>query len=208
MKLNEKQKHILDVAQKIIGEKGYNATSIRDIASKANVNVSMISYYFGGKEGLLKAMVESKLEMMKIRLENLVSDKTISPTTKIEILIKESIAKYWQNRALNNIILREHNFKINKELKALIYQIKTNRFEQLKKIVKEGQDLNHFKKEVNVPLLHANLTGMLKHIHFSDDYYFKLLEIDQAPNRETLLLEELENYLKNVFKLALNETNQ
>lgn len=207
MELNEKQKHILSVARKLFGEQGFSATSIRDIAQNASINVSMISYYFGSKEGLLKAIVESKLDIMKVNLENLVTDKTLSPIEKIEILIEKSIAEFWNNRDLNNLILREHNFKLNTELKALIFQIKKSRTDQLTNIIRQGQKLGHFKKDVNIPLLNANLDGMIKHINFSDDYYLKLLKIDTNKNSEQLLLKELENYLKNVFNLVLNETN-
>ena len=42
-----KEEHIMMVAEKLFAANGYNGTSVRDIAAKAKVNVSMISYYFG-----------------------------------------------------------------------------------------------------------------------------------------------------------------
>ena len=41
-------------AEKLFAEKGFAATSTRDIAKNAGVNVSMISYYFGSKEKLFE----------------------------------------------------------------------------------------------------------------------------------------------------------
>ena len=41
------------------GRKGFGAAGIREIAQEAGVNVSMISYYFGGKEGVLKEIINS-----------------------------------------------------------------------------------------------------------------------------------------------------
>ncbi len=49
-KFTDKQIHILDIAEELIAKKGYEGTSVRDICSKANINVAMISYYFGSKE--------------------------------------------------------------------------------------------------------------------------------------------------------------
>ena len=43
---------ILDVASKLFSKKGFNGTSIREIASKANVNIAAISYHFESKEKL------------------------------------------------------------------------------------------------------------------------------------------------------------
>ena len=53
MKFNDKQIEILNVAERLFAEEGFDGTSVRDIAKNANVNVAMISYYFGSKEKLL-----------------------------------------------------------------------------------------------------------------------------------------------------------
>uniref|UniRef100_UPI0011A822BB TetR family transcriptional regulator n=1 Tax=Bacillus thuringiensis TaxID=1428 RepID=UPI0011A822BB len=41
---------ILRIAKKKFAEAGYEATNIQDIANEAQINIAMISYYFGGKE--------------------------------------------------------------------------------------------------------------------------------------------------------------
>ena len=43
---------ILEIASKLFSQKGFNGTSIREIASKAKVNISAISYHFESKENL------------------------------------------------------------------------------------------------------------------------------------------------------------
>ena len=43
---------ILEIASKLFSQKGFNGTSIREIASKANVNIAAISYHFESKEKL------------------------------------------------------------------------------------------------------------------------------------------------------------
>lgn len=43
---------ILDAAKAEFGAKGYAAARVSDIADRAGVNKQLISYYFGGKEGL------------------------------------------------------------------------------------------------------------------------------------------------------------
>lgn len=47
------------VAAELFAEKGYDAVSIRQIARNAGLNISLVSYYFGGKEGLYRAVVEN-----------------------------------------------------------------------------------------------------------------------------------------------------
>ena len=47
---------ILEAAAAEFGAKGYAATRTTDIAARAGVNKQLISYYFGGKEGLYKEL--------------------------------------------------------------------------------------------------------------------------------------------------------
>ena len=47
MWLNDKKEHIINAAIPLFAEKGFEGCSIRDLAARADVNVSMINYYFG-----------------------------------------------------------------------------------------------------------------------------------------------------------------
>jgi AcrR family transcriptional regulator len=49
---------ILDVAEGLFAEKGYAATSLRDITGEADVNLAAVNYHFQSKEGLLSAIFE------------------------------------------------------------------------------------------------------------------------------------------------------
>ena len=72
---------ILFTAEKLFAEKGFYATSTRDIAKSAGVNVSMISYYFGSKEKLFE-------EIFKVRMKEGQSYAT-------EILENNEILSYY-----------------------------------------------------------------------------------------------------------------
>lgn len=50
---------LLVSAKYLFSTMGFDKTSIRDIANHAQVNSSMISYYFGGKEGMINAIFEA-----------------------------------------------------------------------------------------------------------------------------------------------------
>jgi AcrR family transcriptional regulator len=65
--LNEARKHlstvdtkdrIIDVAERLFAERGYAATSLRDITGEADANLASVNYHFQSKEGLLSAIVE------------------------------------------------------------------------------------------------------------------------------------------------------
>lgn len=53
----EKKEIIFEKAKELFYKQGYSATGVREIAKSAGVNVSMISYYFGCKAGILKEII-------------------------------------------------------------------------------------------------------------------------------------------------------
>src|SRR6266542_423499 len=60
MAINETQERILDAAERLIGDQGYAATSLRQIIAEAGVNLAAVHYHFGSKEELLDAVVVRK----------------------------------------------------------------------------------------------------------------------------------------------------
>ncbi len=62
--LNKKEK-IIKAAIELFGEKGLDGTSTRDISTLSNSNISLISYYFGGKDGLFRTIIENLFEKQK-----------------------------------------------------------------------------------------------------------------------------------------------
>ena len=59
--MSETKEKILDAAERLIGEQGYAATSLRHIIAEAGVNLAAVHYHFGSKEELLDAVVERKV---------------------------------------------------------------------------------------------------------------------------------------------------
>ncbi len=70
----EVKKRILNTAISLIADRGYNAVGVREIAKNADVSISMISYYFNGKIGILKEIMnlffEKYLQMLEMTVDN------------------------------------------------------------------------------------------------------------------------------------------
>ena len=55
---------ILDSAERLFAEHGYDATSLRAITRKAGVNLAAVNYHFSSKEALLRALFARRLELL------------------------------------------------------------------------------------------------------------------------------------------------
>ena len=58
---NETTERILDAAERLFMEHGYDGASMRMLTSAANVNLAAINYHFGSKEGLMQAVFKRRL---------------------------------------------------------------------------------------------------------------------------------------------------
>ena len=61
---SDTKEQILDVAEQVLAEYGYAGTTLRNIVSKAKVNLAAVHYHFGSKEALFKAVVARIAEPM------------------------------------------------------------------------------------------------------------------------------------------------
>ncbi len=52
---------ILDAAEVLFAEYGYDATSLRDLTQEAGVNLAAVNYHFGGKEQLATAVLARRI---------------------------------------------------------------------------------------------------------------------------------------------------
>jgi AcrR family transcriptional regulator len=60
---------ILDAAEFFFADKGFNGTSLREITSKAEVNLAAVNYHFGSKKELIKAVMSRYMNELAPKLE-------------------------------------------------------------------------------------------------------------------------------------------
>ncbi len=65
--VSDTKQRILDVAERLFGDRGFPATSLRDITAGAGVNLASVNYHFGSKEALLTAVLERRVQPINAR---------------------------------------------------------------------------------------------------------------------------------------------
>jgi AcrR family transcriptional regulator len=207
MNYNDKQLQIIDTAEGLFADKGFDGTSVRDIAEVAGINVAMISYYFGSKEKLMEALFEVKIERIKDRLEALLKDEILTPFQKVNIMIDEQIERMWTGHRFYKIMLCEQLIDTNPAITRKVSELKLRNAELVYKIVKEGQEKGFFKKEVDVVLMLNTMVGTSWQTLVSQDYYRNFSAADQSLSDEAYkeqLKTNLSNHIKNLFKAILS----
>lgn len=108
MKPNPSKQKVIDAASSLFFQKGFDGTSVRDIAEKATVNVSLISYYFKGKQGLLEyAVTQYYEEYLKVIEKVLKQAESLTALGKLKSMT-HAIIQYKQSyHQLSCFIYRE-----------------------------------------------------------------------------------------------------
>lgn len=73
---------LIEIGREVFAERGYGATSVEEIASRAKVSKPILYDHFGGKEGLYAVVVDRELEYILGRIVEAVS--TGSPRARLE----------------------------------------------------------------------------------------------------------------------------
>src|SRR5258708_17622819 len=134
----DKKDHILDVAEKIFSELGFDGASTRMISSEAGVNMAMLNYYFGSKEGLFLAVFERKISSFQTLLQNIGNDESMSSWDKLEKCIDNYVDRIIVNNCFQKLITREMSLSKPSDLTHKITQILMVNVLKFKKLFDEA----------------------------------------------------------------------
>ena len=70
---SERREQLLVVARETFGERGYEATSIEEVAARADVSKPVVYEHFGGKDGLYAGVVDREMRLLLERFETALS---------------------------------------------------------------------------------------------------------------------------------------
>lgn len=206
---NEKQVQIIEAAEKLFAAKGFDGTSVRDIAESANVNLAMISYYFGSKEKLMEAMFAHRSSFFKLQLENILTDKDRSPIQKMEAFIDHYIGKLMTHQCFHLVMVREQMVNNNGFVAQQIQQIKLRNLGLIRDFISEGQKSGQFKKNVDVSLLMLTITGTISQFVTTQHFYREINGLQEMREAEfqKLMNKKLNTHLKGIIKAILINEN-
>ena len=195
----------MEVAEKLFAAKGFNGTSVRDIADTAGVNIAMISYYFGSKEKLFEAMFAYRSEFFKLQLESMVQNKELEPMEKMEQLIDQYIIRLTNQQCFHRIMVREQMMNNNEFIAAQIHGLKIRNQTLIRQLIQEGQRKGAFKKNIDIQLLMMTMIGTVSQMVTTQHFYRELNGLQSLPEAEFQkhIKKKLSRHLKEIFKAIL-----
>jgi len=118
---------LLDAAERLFCERGFDGTSVRDLTNEAGCNVAAVNYHFGNKENLYKQMFKRHLERVfsfhKQNIKKVMSAEDPTVEKLIESLVRPTLEQSAQEQGqmpMLKLTIRESlNPQFKKEVVAL-----------------------------------------------------------------------------------------
>jgi TetR/AcrR family fatty acid metabolism transcriptional regulator len=159
---SDKKKKILISAIKIIGDKGYQNSTIAEIAKDAGIGDATIYEYFKNKEDVLLSIpVEITKELIPQINDHMMGIK--GAFNKLRKFIWWWLNYIEKNPGYGSIVLLE--LKTSKTyVSNEAYQAARNFYKIVLDIIREGQEEGSIKKEINIFLARSICVGAIEHI--------------------------------------------
>jgi AcrR family transcriptional regulator len=205
----DKKDHILDVAERVFSDHGFDGASTRMISGEAGVNMAMLNYYFGSKEGLFLAIFERKISSFQELLQNIGSDGSMSSWDKLAKCIDNYVERIIVNNCFQKLINRELAMNKRWDLTDKITEILMVNVYEVKKIFDEGINNGTFNKDTDVQLATATMFGTKNYIINTPHISSLMLGHDIRDEKflEEKLKPRIKVYMKRLLKAYLMTDN-
>jgi len=139
---HETRTRILDAAEELFMQHGFEATSMRQLTAKAEANLAAVNYHFGSKDALIEAVFRRRLDAMNTariaeldRMEKDAGGRPLSPAQIIGAFVGVSLRMIEDSKSggRNFIRLLGRTYSDpQKEIRALIGQLYAPAMERFK----------------------------------------------------------------------------
>jgi len=153
---------ILAGARGVFAQKGYDGTSMREVADAAGVNNAMIYYHFDDKRELYRAVLLDSFSELERIWERDIFRKDVPVRNKIRVYVDELIRFHQNNEDLRRIIFREFNV-CNDNCRWIAENLFSNTFKNLSLLLQDGVKNGEI-KACDPAFAVPAIVGMVTHI--------------------------------------------
>jgi len=202
----DKKASILEAAERLFCEMGYEATSTRLIAKEATANMAMINYYFGSKEGVFMEIMSKRIADFRTQLASICEDD-LPCMEKLLKLIDGYATKILSNHSFHKMMHRELSLPHRPEMFLKIKNSMAENLVIIEQIINGGINDGSFRK-VDVRMLIATIMGTISNVAISPSKitYGTALDINNTADRK-VITERLINHLKDLIIAYLTPKN-
>jgi AcrR family transcriptional regulator len=201
---NDKREHIMEVAVELFATNGFEGTSIRQLAQRADVNIAMIHYYFGSKEKLFETMLEHKASYMRNRIEAVEANQSLTEIEKLDQIIEDYVARFLSQPEFHRVLQQELLVSQREALHQNVISLFAKNTQNVVAIIEKGIRKKQFRK-VDPPLVFSSIIGTINQVMQSRTLCNMLMNkaADNNPYQDLQFKKRLIQHLKQMIHAQL-----
>ena len=133
-----KREEIIQVASLLFSLKGYNATSLQDIAEEVGLHKTSLFHYFKNKEEILTEVMEISFKKYTEILDDAIKSRDVSSEEKFKLALEEQVAVICKYKHYINVSLNEIK-SLSPENRGKYTRTRNEYGKHFEKIIKEVQ---------------------------------------------------------------------
>jgi AcrR family transcriptional regulator len=158
-----RQQEVLDAASRVFHEKGYESTSIQDIAEEVGILKGSLYYYIRSKEDLLYEILQSVHEDALANIER-VDDVEGDPLAKIRAFVTAHLTFNAENLTRMGVFF--HDFRsLSDERRRVIIEARDIYDERLRSLLRQGQKAGVVCPDLDAKIAAIGVMGMVNWIY-------------------------------------------
>lgn len=130
-----RRRELLDIAEQLFLEKGYQETRVKDIVKKAGVSQGTFYYYFPSKEGILDEITDKYINIIIESMEEISKQDNLNALEKLVKIFQFSLSFRNDTRSIMQYIHDEKNLHLHRKFEE---RIPVETVEPLACIFKQG----------------------------------------------------------------------
>jgi TetR/AcrR family transcriptional regulator len=177
---------LLEAARTLFLRYGFRAVSSRQVAATARVNPAMIHYYFDGKDGLYRAMLESAIAPVLTRLTAMLGQQE---TADIEGLARTYMRVLAANPWIPGLMVREVLSPDGSFRQVFIRDLAGRFAPMLRTVVEREIDAGHLRADLDPSLTCVSLMSLALFPFISLPISSRVLGVDTSTGGIEALIE-------------------
>ncbi|MCW3083131.1 MAG: TetR/AcrR family transcriptional regulator [Bacteroidetes bacterium] len=193
------EQKILEAAEDVFHEKGYDGARMQEIAEQAGINKGLLHYYFKTKDKLFEAIFSAALNRMISRILSIL-ELEIPLDQKIDLIVDQYMGMLMKNPALPRFVLNELNKNPDQFIAKHFKKDIKDAFANFSASVKKEAD-NGTIKQIDGHMLFMNMISMIIFPFIGRPLIQVVLGSDNAEFKQIML--ERKEHIKKFIKDAI-----
>jgi len=197
---NATKERIIQKAIVLFSKKGFDASSVDEIAKACEVNKALLYYYYKNKAGLYEAVMNEALSSIHKQISQ--TDKCCdSPLAELQAFIYSYSSYTEKHPYFPSLLLRELSSG-GKHIPDTMFTNMRCLFKLLSDILKDGEEKGIFKNVIPM-VIYFMIVGTLNLLVTTKNLRVKAEEIDEVNTCSKCTIEEISDYIFHKTKLML-----